>query len=237
MSLADRMEWRPSPNYNVRLRPISILVIHYTGMPDAEEAIQLLASPESGVSCHYFVHEDGRIVQMVEETDRAWHAGAGRWRGSDDVNSASIGIEVQNPGHEWGYRAFPARQMEALVRLTATIKARHNIDRADVIGHADLAPARKEDPGELFDWGLLARHRIALGPPDMLLADPCWPDGAFGLALERFGYDITDLKAATTAFQRRFRQTNVDGVIDGETRATLFTLQVVEAARIQKGEP
>lgn len=235
MSLSDKIEWRPSPSFDVRRRPVSIIVIHYTGMTDGDAAVARLTSPDSGVSSHYFVHEDGRIAQFVEESDRAWHAGAGRWRGHEDVNSASIGIEVQNPGHEWGYRAFPAAQMEALIPLVATIKARHRIDRADVIGHADLAPTRKEDPGELFDWGLLSRYRLALGPPDRLLADPLWSDGAFGLALERFGYDIADLRAAIVAFQRRFRQKNVDGVIDGETRAILFTLQVLEEARLQRG--
>jgi N-acetylmuramoyl-L-alanine amidase len=151
------------------------------------------------------------------------------------MNSRSIGIEIQNPGHEWGYRPFPDAQMRALLRLVATLCVRHRIDRADVIGHSDLAPTRKDDPGELFDWVRLARHRIAIARPEKLLADPGWPDGAFALALERFGYDITDLPAAVRAFQRRFRQSNVDGVIDGETRATLFTLQVLEEQRLQAG--
>jgi N-acetylmuramoyl-L-alanine amidase len=238
MSLADEIEWRPSPNYNARVvpegqRPIRQIILHYTGMEDGQAAEDWLCNPESGVSSHYIVHEDGRIVQMVEELDRAWHAGASRWRGQSDINSSSIGIEIQNPGHEWGYLPFPDVQMRQVIRLVATLSVRHRIDRADVIGHADIAPVRKQDPGELFDWPRLAQHRIALARPDKLLTDPGWPDGAFGLALERFGYDIADLPAATRAFQQRFRQGLVDGIVDGETRAILFTLQVLEEQRLQ----
>lgn len=229
----EEIGWRPSPNFDARTLPVRFLVIHYTGMPVVDEALARLTDPAAKVSAHYFIREDGQVVQMVAERDRAWHAGRSSYRGITDINSASIGIELQNPGHEWGYRPFPRPQMENLLRLVAAITARHRIDRADVIGHSDVAPARKEDPGELFDWGLLARHRLALARPARLLADPGWPDGAFGLALERFGYDITDLAAATRAFQRRFRQGHVDGVIDGETRAILFTLQVEEERRLQ----
>lgn len=240
MSLADEIHWRPSPNYNVRVAPegkapIRHLILHYTGMESGQAAEDWLVNPESGVSSHYIIHDDGRIVQMVEEMDRAWHAGASRWKGEGDLNSSSIGIEITNPGHEWGYRPFPDVQMRQVLRLCSTICVRHRIDRANVIGHSDIAPARKQDPGELFDWPRLAMHRIALSRPQKLLADPGWPDGAFGLALERFGYDVADLKAATTAFQRRFRQNNVDGVVDGETRAILFTLQVLEEQRLQAG--
>jgi N-acetylmuramoyl-L-alanine amidase len=238
MSLSDEIIWRPSPNYNARVvpdgeAPIRQIILHYTGMQDGQAAEDWLCNPQAGVSSHYIVHEDGRIVQMVEEMDRAWHAGVSRWRGRDDLNSSSIGIEIQNPGHEWGYRPFPDVQMRQVIRLVATLCVRHRIDRAEVIGHADIAPTRKEDPGELFDWPRLAMHRVALARPPKLLADPGWGDGAFGLALERFGYDITDLAAATRAFQRRFRQTLVDGVVDGETRAVLFTLQVMEEQRLQ----
>ncbi|PZU47111.1 MAG: N-acetylmuramoyl-L-alanine amidase [Sphingomonas sp.] len=242
MSLADEIEWRPSPNYNARVvpegqRPIRHIILHYTGMESGEAAVDWLCNPESGVSSHYLVHEDGRIIQMVEELDRAWHAGVSRWRGQSDLNSSSIGIEIQNPGHEWGYRPFPDVQMRQVIRLVATLCVRHRVDRADVTGHADIAPTRKPDPGELFDWPRLAQHRIALARPDRLLADPGWTDAAFGLALERFGYDITDPKAATRAFQQHFRQTNPDGIVDGETRAVLFTLQVLEEQRLQaKGE-
>ena len=237
MSLADEILWRPSPNFDVRLLPLSHIVLHYTGMQVGEQALQRLSAADSKVSCHYFIAEDGQITHMVEDMDRAWHAGAGRYHNITDMNSASIGIEIQNPGHEWGYVPFPEPQMHSTVRLVATLAARHRIDRANVIGHSDHAPTRKEDPGELFDWLQLARHRIALARPETsLLHDPLWPDAAFALALERFGYDITDLAAATRAFQRRFRQNNVDGIIDGETRAILLTLQIHEEARLQASE-
>jgi N-acetylmuramoyl-L-alanine amidase len=233
MSLADEIAWRPSPNFDARSGAIRFLILHYTGMEHGEEALERLCDPAAKVSAHYFIAEDGRITQLVEELDRAWHAGQSRYRDITDINSASIGIELQNPGHEWGYRPFPAAQMQSCLRLAATLCVRHRIDRADVLGHSDIAPARKMDPGELFDWPLLARHRIALAAPEKLLADPGWADGAFGLALERFGYDITDLPAATRAFQRRFRQGRVDGIVDGETRAILLTLQIHEEARLQ----
>jgi len=233
MSLAQEISWTPSPNFDARRLPIRFIILHYTGMKDGDDPVAWMTSPESQVSAHYFVGEDGGMVQMVEDTDRAWHAGRSRFREITDINSASIGIEIANPGHQWGYRPFPPAQMQNVIRLVATLAVRHRIDRADVIGHADIAPTRKDDPGELFDWALLSRYRIALARPDKLLADPGWGDGAFGLALERFGYDITDLPAATRAFQRRFRQNRVDGIVDGETRAILFTLQVLEEQRLQ----
>jgi N-acetylmuramoyl-L-alanine amidase len=214
----------PSPNFDVRKLPISMLVLHYTGMPDGESAIRWLANPESKVSAHYVVTEDGRIVRMVHEENRAWHAGVAWWRGTTDVNSASIGIEIVNPGHEWGYRNFPEAQIEALIPLIHDIKSRHGIKRGNIVGHSDIAPARKQDPGELFPWGRLARLRLALPRPTRHLMDPHWTDSAFMLALERFGYDITESPAAVTAFQRRFRPELIDGIIDGECRAILLAL-------------
>ncbi len=197
--------WTPSPNFDDRQLPISILVLHYTGMKDAASAINWLANPEAKVSAHYVVTEDGQIVQMVDEEKRAWHAGRGYWRGITDVNSASVGIEIVNPGHEWGYVPFPEEQMDAVTRLSHAIVQRHNISSSNVIGHSDLAPGRKQDPGELFDWERLARHGIALKKPSLKLGDPPWSDGGFMLALERVGYDITDQNAAVVAFQRPFR--------------------------------
>jgi N-acetylmuramoyl-L-alanine amidase len=135
-----------------------------------------------------------------------------------------VGIEIQNPGHEWGYRRFPRRQMAALVPLVADIVRRHGIAAVDVVGHSDIAPTRKEDPGELFDWALLARHGLAIARPERLVPDPGWDEAGFVGALARFGYDVSDLPATTRAFQRRFRQERVDGVPDGETRAILATL-------------
>ncbi|WP_181561589.1 MULTISPECIES: N-acetylmuramoyl-L-alanine amidase [Sphingobium] len=214
----------PSPNFDDRTLPVSILVLHYTGMPDAQSAINWMANPDSKVSAHYVVTEEGKVVRMVEEAKRAWHAGRAWWRGITDVNSASIGIEIVNPGHEWGYRPFPQAQIDALIPLVHDIMQRHRITRGNVVGHSDVAPARKQDPGELFPWSKLARLRLALPRPTRNLMDPLWSDGAFMLALERFGYDIAEPEAAVTAFQRRFRPELIDGVIDGECRAILLAL-------------
>ncbi|MCW2336503.1 N-acetylmuramoyl-L-alanine amidase [Sphingobium sp. B2D3A] len=214
----------PSPNFDDRTLPVSILVLHYTGMPDAQSAINWMANPDSKVSAHYVVTEEGKVVRMVDETKRAWHAGRAWWRGITDVNSASIGIEIVNPGHEWGYRPFPQAQIDALIPLVHDIMQRHRITRGNVVGHSDVAPARKQDPGELFPWSKLARLRLALPRPTRNLMDPLWSDGAFMLALERFGYDIAEPEAAVTAFQRRFRPELIDGVIDGECRAILLAL-------------
>jgi len=220
MMLTDR----PSPNFDARALSVSMIVLHYTGMPDAESAIARLTSPDAKVSAHYVVTEDGAVLQLVDEQHRAWHAGKSYWRGVSDVNSASVGIEIVNPGHEFGYRAFPDEQMAALIPLVGEIKARHGVGRGNVVGHSDIAPARKEDPGELFPWHALARRRLALPSPERDLMDPYWTDAGFLLALERFGYDIADGLKATIAFQRRFRPDLIDGIVDGECRAKLLAL-------------
>ena len=214
----------PSPNFDERSCPVSMIVLHYTGMEDAASAIQRLCDPEAKVSSHYLVMEDGEILRLVDESKRAWHAGRSHWRGITDVNSASVGIEIVNPGHEFGYRPFPEKQIEALIRLVHDIKDRYGITRGNVVGHSDVAPARKQDPGELFPWGQLARLRLALPRPTRNLMDPGWTDAGFLLALERFGYDVTDPLAATVAFQRRFRPELIDGTIDAECRAILLAL-------------
>jgi N-acetylmuramoyl-L-alanine amidase len=214
----------PSPNHDERTLPISILVLHYTGMQDAASAITRLTDPEARVSSHYLVAEDGQVLRLVPEELRAWHAGKARWRNISDVNSASIGIEIVNPGHEWGYRPFPRAQMDRLVPLIADIVKRHAIEPANVVGHSDVAPQRKEDPGELFDWPMLAQLGLALPRPGTGLADPHWTPGGFLLALERFGYDVSDGPAAVRAFQRRFRPEIIDGIADGECRAILLRL-------------
>jgi N-acetylmuramoyl-L-alanine amidase len=170
------------------------------------------------------IDEAGEVTRMVPEGKRAWHAGKSYWRGITDVNSASVGIELVNPGHEWGYRPFAEAQMEALIPLVADIIKRHDVPRANVVGHSDIAPQRKEDPGELFEWNLLARYRLALPQPELRVPSPYANDGAFYLALERFGYDIADGRAAVRAFQRRWRPSCIDGVIDGEISAILFAL-------------
>ncbi|MEO0062249.1 MAG: hypothetical protein RLZZ08_809 [Pseudomonadota bacterium] len=215
----------PSPNWDERTLPISMVVIHYTEMKPVETALQRLCDATAKVSAHYLITEAGEVVQLVAEDKRAWHAGASSWRGIRDVNSASIGIELDHPGHALGYRAFSDEQFEALVPLVHRIVQQYDIARANVVGHSDVAPARKVDPGELFPWDRLARYRLCLPRPQSLdLGDPFPNDGAFYLALERYGYDITDPSKAVEAFQRRWRPERIDGIIDGEIRAMLFQL-------------
>lgn len=214
----------PSPNFDERDQPVSMVVLHYTGMEDAASAIARLRDPEAKVSCHYLVAEDGQVLRMVPEEKRAWHAGRSYWRGIHGVNAASIGIEIVNPGHEFGYRAFPVEQMDALVPLVADIVKRHGIAPSNVVGHSDVAPDRKQDPGELFDWARLAKVGLALKRPTKGLMDPLWTDGGFLLALERFGYDVRNKDAAIMAFQRRFRPELMDAEVDGECRAILLSL-------------
>lgn len=218
------MIWTASPNYSERTLPISTLVLHYTGMKSGAEAIEWLANPESKVSAHYVVDEDGQVVHMVREEYRAQHAGLSHWRGVTDNNSASIGIEIVNPGHEWGYRPFPEEQMDAVTLLVTELVRTYNIKARNVVGHSDIAPARKADPGELFDWERLAKLGLAVSRPKKNLVDPAWSDAAFLLALGRYGYGIDDGRAVVIAFQRRFRPENIDGIIDGECRAILWSL-------------
>jgi N-acetylmuramoyl-L-alanine amidase len=214
----------PSPNWDERALPVNMAVLHYTEL-EREAALRRLTDPEAKVSAHYFISEDGEVVRLVDEAKRAWHAGRSYWRGHRDVNSASIGIELDHPGHALGYRAFAEAQIEALVPLLHAIVRRHDIPRANVVGHSDVAPARKTDPGELFPWDRLAEYHLCLPRPAKLeLGDPFDNDGAFYLALERFGYDITDGRKAVEAFQRRWRPARIDGMIDGEVRAILFQL-------------
>jgi N-acetylmuramoyl-L-alanine amidase len=214
----------PSPNWDERALPVTMVVLHYTEM-EREAALRRLTDPEAKVSAHYFISEEGEVVRLVDEDKRAWHAGASYWRGHRDVNSASVGIELDHPGHALGYRAFADAQIEALIPLVGDIVRRHDIPRANVVGHSDVAPARKTDPGELFPWDWLAEYRLCLPRPQKLkLGDPFDNNGAFYLALERFGYDITDGRKAVEAFQRRWRPERIDGVIDGEVRAILFQL-------------
>ncbi|MEA3034675.1 MAG: N-acetylmuramoyl-L-alanine amidase [Sphingomonadales bacterium] len=214
----------PSPNFDERSLPVTMLVLHYTGMPDFAGALARLKDPEAKVSAHYLVAEDGQILRLVAEEKRAWHAGKSWWRAIEDVNSASIGIEIVNPGHEFGYRPFPEEQVDALLPLVADIAKRHGIRPVNVVGHSDIAPARKEDPGELFPWARLARLGLAMPRPITNLMDPHWTDGGFLLAVERYGYDVRDARKAVIAFQRRFRPELLDGIIDGETRAILLGL-------------
>ncbi|RIV83273.1 N-acetylmuramoyl-L-alanine amidase [Aurantiacibacter xanthus] len=215
----------PSPNWNERQLPISMLVLHYTDMVGKDAALERMCDPEAQVSAHYLIEEDGTIIQLVDEDKRAWHAGRSVWRGVHDVNSASIGIELDHPGHTNGYRPFADAQIAALIPLVHSIVKRHDIPRANVVAHSDIAPDRKVDPGELFPWDRLAQVGLCLARPERLdLGDPLDNDGAFLLALDRFGYDITDQRKVVEAFQRRWRPEQIDGVIDAECRAILFQL-------------
>lgn len=214
----------PSPNFDERTLPISMIVLHYTGMQDGPSALARLCDPEAKVSAHYLVEEDGSVFRLVPEDKRAWHAGRSHWRGVTDINSASVGIEIVNPGHDWGYRPFTGEQIDALVPLVAAIKERHGITRGNVVGHSDIAPTRKRDPGELFPWARLAKLRLALPRPTRGLMDPMWTQGGFLLALERFGYDVVEPMAAIMAFQRRFRPELIDGEVDAECRMILLAL-------------
>jgi N-acetylmuramoyl-L-alanine amidase len=214
----------PSPNWDERALPVSMVVLHYTGMPTADEALARMCDPAAKVSAHYMIDEDGTVTRLVDEDKRAWHAGRSFWRGISDVNSASVGIELVNPGHEWGYRPFTDLQMDALIPLLAAISDRHGVSAANVVGHSDVAPRRKDDPGELFDWDRLADYGLALKRPKPRISLLYDEPSAFYLALERYGYDIADGRAAVRAFQRRWRPRRIDGEIDGEIGALLFEL-------------
>ncbi len=216
---------RLSPNYDERHAPVSMVVLHYTEMESAEQAIDRLTDPETKVSAHYIISEAGEVTRLVPEDKRAWHAGISYWRGEADVNAVSIGIELDHPGHLFGYRAFADAQIAALVPLLHAIVKRYDVPRANVVGHSDVAPQRKIDPGELFPWAKLADLGLCIPRPTKLeLGDPFDNDSAFYLALERYGYDVSDGRKAVEAFQRRWRPEQIDGVIDGEIRAILFQL-------------
>ncbi|CCJ07726.1 thiamine phosphate synthase [Methylocystis sp. SC2] len=228
----------PSPNHGERLRPISSLVLHYTGMPTAESALALLCDPRSEVSAHYVVNEDGSILQLVPESRRAWHAGKSFWAGETDMNSASIGIEVVHPGHE-DPRPYPAAQIEATAALAKDICRRQAIPPERVLAHSDIAPGRKRDPGEFFPWKELARHgvgrvvdeRIGAGATTVSLGDAGAKVAslqrdlaAYGYRVEQTGVYDAQTVQAVEAFQRHFRPAKVDGRADGETRVALAHL-------------
>lgn len=218
-------EERLSPNFDDRSLPITMAVLHYTEMKPVGAAIERLTDPEAKVSAHYLITEEGGVIRLVPEDKRAWHAGASYWRGIPDVNSASIGIELDHPGHGLGYRGFAEAQIDALIPLLARIVKQYDIPRANVVGHSDVAPMRKVDPGELFPWDRLAQHKLCLPKPECLAAgNPFHNWGSFFLALERFGYDITDQAKAVEAFERRWRPERITGVPDGEIAAILWQL-------------
>ena len=228
----------PSPNFDTRTAPPSLLVLHYTGMKTGPEALERLCDPDAKVSAHYLVEEDGRVFRLVAEERRAWHAGVSYWRGRRNVNGESIGIEIVNPGHEWGYRSFPDAQIESVIALVADIRSRWDIEDRDIVGHSDVAPDRKDDPGELFPWKRLAEAGHGLWadwPPAPGAPIGEGEEGAAVFALQagltRLGFDLPPsgrFDAATTvavrAFQRHWRPEKVDGIADGDTRARLIAL-------------
>jgi N-acetylmuramoyl-L-alanine amidase len=223
-----------SPNCNARkpeqgIDPvIDTLVIHYTGMMPTTRARDWLCDPVSQVSAHYLIDEDGTTWQLVADDDRAWHAGVGAWRGWRDINSRSIGIELSNPGHDYGYRNFPAVQINALIGLSQGLIDRHPIIARNVVAHSDIAPARKIDPGELFPWAQLAAAGIGHWP--LGSADPV-SDADTATTLQAIGYDVAenDLATVISAFQRRFRPANFDGIADPETRSRIASVYALVA--------
>jgi N-acetylmuramoyl-L-alanine amidase len=235
-------EVTPSPNHDERgggRRP-DMIVLHYTGMADADSALALLCAQGSKVSAHYFVFEDGRIIQMVPESRRAWHAGKSEWAGESDINSCSIGIEIANPGHDHGYPDFPTRQIAAVTALCRSIQTRNAIAPARVLAHSDVAPARKQDPGEKFPWRTLYESGVGhwVKPAPIVDFGQVLTSGSRGEAvaalhksLREYGYGVEasgeydpNTAEVVTAFQRHFRPERIDGQADPSTRSTLQEL-------------
>lgn len=232
---------RPSPNHGERVsgRSPDAIILHYTGMPDADQALNWLCNEESQVSSHYFVHEDGRVLQLVQEGQRAWHAGKSAWAGEVDINSCSIGIEIANPGHPGGLPMFPAVQIEAVVQLCLDCGKRWSIRPERVLGHSDVAPIRKVDPGENFPWKTLHEagvgHWVEASPIAggrfFQLGEAGQPIEALQSMLSLYGYDLEitgnfceRTKGVLEAFQRHFRPALVDGIADFSTIDTLHRL-------------
>ncbi len=231
----------PSANFGERNndRLPDMIVLHYTGMPDVEAAIAQLCTAGTEVSAHYIVLEDGRIVQSVPEAKRAWHAGVSSWAGETDINSCSIGIEIANRGHDWGYPDFPSRQIAAVIALCRGIMLRRNVPSHRVLGHSDVAPARKKDPGEKFPWHSLANSGVGhwVQPAPIMRGDGLKLGtisdevGHLQQALARYGYGVpvnskydTQTMEVVAAFQRHFRPARVDGIADHSTLSTLQAL-------------
>ena len=223
---------RRSPNHDARPAggAIDMLVLHYTGMKTAAEAIERLCDPDVKVSAHYVIDEDGTVWRLVDESRRAWHAGVSSWQGTENINAVSIGIELVNPGHEWGYRAFPEPQMAALERLAREILSRHPVPPDRVVGHSDVAPLRKQDPGELFDWPRVARGGVGLWPTEPApsprnAAEAQAMLSAIGYRVPSSGALDDETRQVLVAFQRRFRPRRVDGGLDDETAARVSSVE------------
>jgi N-acetylmuramoyl-L-alanine amidase len=218
---------RPSPNFSDRPSDtvIDLVVLHYTGMVSGAAALNRLSDATAQVSAHYLIEEDASIYRLVAEHKRAWHAGFSHWAGATDINDRSIGIEIVNPGHEFGYRPFPEAQMAAVETLLAEILARHAIPANRVVGHSDIAPSRKQDPGELFDWQRLAARGLSVWPVE--ISAPAKAENAMTL-LSQIGYDpAADAADVVTAFQRRFLPDNVNGNLDERTLAMIASVHAI----------
>lgn len=226
----------PSPNQGPRPDDgaVDMLILHYTGMESASAALERMCDPEAAVSAHYMIAEDGAVWRLVDEKRRAWHAGVSFWAGDTDINDRSIGIELVNPGHERGYQPFPEVQMTVLETLAKQIVERHGIPPHRVLGHSDIAPDRKQDPGELFDWQRLAKIGIGVWPADDGKTAPVEPDSHEARThalLTQYGYKAgpvgaweEDARLALEAFQRHFRPDRIDGRPDDECVALLDRL-------------
>lgn len=220
---------RLSPNVNDRPAGtvVDMVILHYTGMKTGKAALDRLCDPDARVSAHYLVEEDGTTWQMAEDNHRAWHAGVSYWSGATDINDRSIGIEIVNPGHEFGYRTFPEAQMSAVEELVAQILERHRVSPARVVGHSDIAPTRKQDPGELFDWKRLADKGLSIWPET--------PGNAIETVnarryLSEIGYDPeAPLADVVTAFQRRFVPADISGTLDENTLAMIAAVHALNS--------
>lgn len=216
----------PSPNFDNRDQSVDTLVLHYTGMETGEDALERLCDPGAKVSAHYMVWEDGRVAQLVGEDKRAWHAGVSFWKGETNLNARSIGVEIVNGGHDWPCEdgtlpAYPDVQIAAVIALCQGILGRWKIPQTRIVGHSDIAPTRKQDPGEHFPWPRLASESIGLWPNPVEITDE---DFDFEAALSDIGYDINVPGAAVKAFQRRFRPGKVNGAADQETVSLMVGL-------------
>src|ERR1700748_2174709 len=243
----------PSTNHCERNkgRLPDMILLHYTGMPDVEGAIARLCTAGTEVSAHYIVLEDGRIVQCVPEAKRAWHAGVSSWAGEEDINSCSIGVEIINRGHDWGYPDYPLRQIAAVIALCRGIMLRRKVPAHRVLAHSDVAPARKKDPGEKFPWHSLANSGVGhwVQPAPIVRGESLKLGSVSGdvenlqHALARYGYGVpvtgkydTATTEVVTAFQRHFRPANVDGIADHSTVSTLHALlQSMPDAKVKAG--
>lgn len=218
---------RPSPNINDRPAGtrIDMVILHYTGMKTGKAALERLCDPDAKVSAHYLIDEDGTVYRMVAEERRAWHAGFSHWAGAVDINDRSIGIEIVNPGHEFGYRPFPEAQMAAVEELVSEIIERHGVSPARVVGHSDIAPTRKQDPGELFDWKRLADKGLCTWPERP--GNPIDAADAREYLIE-IGYDPeAPLADVLTAFQRRFVPAGVSGKLDKHTLEMIAAVHAI----------